>query len=81
MRKRSSSRDVNEMAAKVVDGLLRLGDSSSPKKKRKNPAAVALGKRGGKKGGPARAAALSGDRRSEIARLAAVSRWKRIAET
>lgn len=81
MRERSSSRDVNEMVTKVVDGLLRLGDSGVPKKKRKNPAAVALGKRGGKKGGPARAAALSSNRRSEIARLAAVSRWKRIAET
>lgn len=69
------------MAAKVIDGLLDMGDSGKPKRKRKNPAAVALGKRGGKKGGPARAAALSSDRRTEIARLAAVSRWKRVAET
>jgi len=43
--------------------------------KRKNPAAVALGKRGGKKGGPARAAALSPERRTEIARAAVLMRW------
>ncbi len=41
----------------------------------KNPAAVALGKLGGPKGGPARAAALTPQRRSEIARKAAVQRW------
>lgn len=42
----------------------------------KNPAAVALGKLGGPKGGPARAKALSAKRRSEIARKAALTRWK-----
>ena len=41
----------------------------------KNPAAVALGKLGGPKGGPARARALSPERRSEIAKLAALKRW------
>lgn len=41
----------------------------------KNPDAVALGRRGGEKGGNARAAALSDERRSEIARLAAQARW------
>ena len=45
------------------------------KKKRKNPAAVALGKLGGKKGGKARAAALSPKERSAIARKAAEKRW------
>jgi len=42
---------------------------------KKNPAAVALGKLGGRKGGPARAKLLSSTRRSEIARLAAQQRW------
>ena len=46
-------------------------------KKKKNPHAVALGKLGGKKGGKARAAKLSPERRSEIARLAAKARWDR----
>jgi hypothetical protein len=43
----------------------------------KNPAAVALGKLGGAKGGAARAAALSPRKRSLIARLAAQARWKK----
>jgi len=43
--------------------------------KRKNPAAVALGRLGGLKGGPARAAKLSPKRRSEIARQAILARW------
>jgi hypothetical protein len=41
----------------------------------KNPAAVALGRLGGAKGGAARAAALSPKRRSMIAKKAAVARW------
>jgi hypothetical protein len=41
----------------------------------KNPAAVALGRKGGKKGGRARAEALSPERRSEIAKKAAEARW------
>lgn len=47
-----------------------------PKKlKKKNPAAVALGKLGGSKGGKIRAKKLSPERRSEIARKAALARW------
>lgn len=42
---------------------------------RKDPHAVALGRRGGLKGGPARAEKLSPERRSEIARQAAAARW------
>jgi hypothetical protein len=42
----------------------------------KNPAAVALGRLGGKKGGIARAKSLSQKERSAIARKAAKSRWK-----
>ena len=38
-------------------------------RKRKNPAAVALGRKGGKVGGHARAAGLSKRRRRAIARL------------
>jgi hypothetical protein len=41
----------------------------------KNPAAVALGKLGGRKGGAARAAALSPARRKAIAKKAARARW------
>ena len=45
----------------------------------KNPAAVALGKLGGKKGGPARAAKLTKEQRSAIAKKAAQARWKKSA--
>jgi len=41
----------------------------------KNPAAVALGRLGGKKGGPARAKALTPERRKEIAKKAIEARW------
>jgi hypothetical protein len=44
-------------------------------KKLKNPSAVALGKLGGSKGGKIRAAKLSPERRSEIARKAVLARW------
>ncbi|MGD0436810.1 MAG: hypothetical protein ABSB86_10115 [Bryobacteraceae bacterium] len=43
--------------------------------KKKNPAAVALGRKGGKKGGPARAAKLTAAQRSDSARKAVQARW------
>jgi len=49
-------------------------------KKRKNPAAVALGRKGGKKGGPARAAKMSPEERRESARRAAQARWQKKAK-
>ncbi len=52
-------------------------DISPLAEKEKNPAAVTLGRLGGLKGGKARAAKLSPERRSEIARKAAQSRWKK----
>lgn len=44
--------------------------------RQKDPAAVALGKRGGLKGGIRRATRLTPERRSQIAKLAALARWK-----
>jgi hypothetical protein len=73
--------DMNQLAAAVVSQAT--GETpAEPKarRRRKNPAAVALGRRGGKKGGPARAAKLSPARRAEIARKAARSRWARATE-
>jgi len=43
----------------------------------KNPAAVALGRLGGAKGGKARAAKLTPEQRSEIAKKAAAARWNK----
>ncbi|MFC1499234.1 hypothetical protein ACFLS1_12305 [Verrucomicrobiota bacterium] len=47
----------------------------SDHKPKKNPAAVALGRLGGLKGGPARAKKLTAEQRSEIGRKAAAARW------
>jgi len=44
----------------------------------KNPAAVALGKLGGSKGGKIRAAKLSTERKKEIAQQAAKVRWAKV---
>jgi hypothetical protein len=49
----------------------------SSKPKRKNPAAVALGKLGGAKGGRARAEKLSARKRKAIAKKAAAARWQK----
>jgi len=48
--------------------------------KRKNPYAIALGRRGGKKGGPARAAAMTPEERSQSARKAVLARWAKHRE-
>ena len=70
----SSSRDLNRNAARVA--ALATGEPiPRAKPARKNPAAVALGRMGGLKGGKARAAALSPKERSAIARKAAKARW------
>lgn len=47
---------------------------------KKDPAAVALGRKGGKKGGPARAAKLTAKQRSESARKAVQARWAKVRE-
>jgi len=67
-------RDTNQLAKFITD--LATGEIEMPKTDDgKDPAAVALGRKGGLKGGKARAKSLSVGRRSEIARLAASSRW------
>lgn len=53
------------------------GAGSGSVSRAKDPAAVALGRKGGLKGGKARAKKLSAERRSEIARKAAAARWQR----
>ena len=69
--------DFNQRAQSIVD---QATGSSPPKKKpakKKDPNAVALGRKGGLKGGPARAAKLTKAELSESARKAAQARWKR----
>lgn len=69
-------KDTNQLAKLIVD--VATGEIVLPENKLtgKNPYAVALGKLGGLKGGKARAENLSKERRVEIARLAALARWK-----
>ena len=57
------------MAAAIV------AEATEDQEPKKNPAAVALGRLGGLKGGKARAKKLSKNRRSEIAKKAAQARW------
>ena len=75
-RSRKKPRDLNALAKAVVEESTAEGAKPEPQEgSGKNPHAVALGRLGGKKGGPARAAKLSAKKRSEIAKKAAAARW------
>jgi len=63
--------DANQLGKHVID----IATSEDPNIREKDAAAVELGRRGGLKGGRARAEKLSSERRSEIAKQAAKSRW------
>ena len=70
-------RDTNQLAKRIVE--LSTGDAVEQKSDSgKNPAAVALGRLGGLKGGKARAQKLSKKRRKEIAIKAAAARWLKV---
>lgn len=79
MPKRSSkSEDANQTAHRTL--LEAIAESPKtpavqPPDPQKNPAAVALGRLGGLKGGKARAASLSAAKRKAIAKKAAKKRW------
>jgi hypothetical protein len=53
------------------------GPEDTMPKRKKNPHAVALGKKGGKKGGKARWEGVPPEERSEILRKAVQARWSR----
>jgi len=70
--------------ADVIGGAVRVmriatGEEGEPGSvsQRKDPAAVELGRRGGMKGGAARARRLSAEQRKRIAETAAAARWKK----
>jgi len=65
--------DLNRLAKSIVDDATDEAEEESTDDK--DPAAVALGRKGGKKGGPARAKALTPEDRREIAKKAAKARW------
>jgi hypothetical protein len=74
----SRPRDINQWAKRTVDiATGEVGDHEpTPEEQGRDPAAVALGRKGGLKGGAARAASMSPERRAEIAREAAQKRWR-----
>jgi len=76
--------DVNELAKSIVDDATSgeepdeaedSADRNDDSEPEKNPAAVALGRLGGLKGGKARAEKLTAEERSKIAKKAAAARW------
>jgi hypothetical protein len=73
-RSRKRPTDPNELARQLVDEATGEAPKYDPNEG-KDPAAVALGRRGGLKGGKARAAKMTPEQRSEAARRAAVARW------
>lgn len=76
-RSRKRPADASQLAKSIVD---RATGNAPPDKPAddsgKDPAAVSLGRRGGLKGGKARAKSLTPEQRSEIAKKAAQKRWK-----
>lgn len=71
---RKAPSDLNALASFIVDAAT-AEPTERPEAPRKNPAAVALGRLGGLKGGAARAKALSKTKRAAIAKKAAKARW------
>lgn len=71
MPERSSRGDTNTLAFDIVQQV------TGQKPQEKDPAAVALGRKGGLKGGKARAAKLTPEQRVDIAKTAATARWKK----
>jgi len=70
-------KDPNQLAKLVTDMATGSASEELPVKNNKIAAAVELGRLGGLKGGKARADSLTPERRQEIAKKAATSRWKK----
>lgn len=73
-RSRKRPQDVNELAKQLVEEATGEAPPFDPDEG-KDPAAVALGRKGGLKGGKARAANMTPEQRREAARKAAHARW------
>ena len=75
-KRRKRPRDVNRLAKSILDDATsETPPADDATETAKNPAAVELGRRGGLKGGKARARKLSKKKRSAIAKKAARARW------
>jgi hypothetical protein len=73
-RSRKRPRDPNELATQIVAEATGDAEPFDPDAG-KDPAAVALGRKGGLKGGKSRAAKMTAEERAEAARKAAAARW------
>lgn len=76
-RSRKRPRDLNALAASIVGDATDETPAPEPTVNGKDPAAVALGRKGGLKGGKARAEKLTAEQRSAAAKKAAQTRWSR----
>jgi hypothetical protein len=74
-RSRKRPTDPNELAKQLVDEATGDAPKFDPDEG-KDPAAVALGRKGGLKGGKARAEKMTPEQRAESARKAAQARWR-----
>jgi hypothetical protein len=86
MPKRSSTKqsrkritDENQFAKAILDFIIEETESEPKPVKEKDPLAAELGRRGGLKGGKARAEKLSATKRKQIAKKAAKARWNKDA--
>jgi len=71
--KKKRPTDLNSLAASIVNDAT--DPQPEPELTPEQAAARLLGSKGGKKGGKARAAKLTANQRSEIAKTAAAARW------
>jgi hypothetical protein len=76
-RKPKERLDLSQLARRIVAEATGEAEKTPPPDEGKDPAAVALGRRGGLKGGKARAAKMTKKQRSESAKKAALARWRR----
>ena len=77
MTAKARPRDFNQLAYQVMlESTGQAPKLQDEPETPKNPAAVALGRLGGLKGGKARAAKLTSRKRSQLAAKAAKSRWR-----
>lgn len=79
-KKSKPPKDINQLAKYIVE--MATGEEALPDLYQgKNPAAVELGRLGGKKGGKARAEKLSAKQRKEIAQKASIARWSKKSDS
>jgi len=77
IRRKHMPKDTNQLAAQIVKLATGQQVEPEPAEREKDPHAVALGRKGGLKGGIARKTKLPQARRSEIARKAVQARWSK----